>query len=187
MGLPERLNQLRCLRADIATLCIVKCRMSHERVLKDDASGLPVVCRFPAGSYQRVGLCAPELRARRLGCSHTSARIKLNDAITVLGASEGENNSADSRLSSEFVRLNNSIHLLDHGKGEAEKRLAGIMAEAKQGGGPADQEEKLKEAENEISEMEAIHDEYVEEIGRLRDRVVDEIDKLLKAERHTIT
>ena len=67
MELQKRLDQLRSLRLEIATLCIVKCRLSHERVVRDSVSGLAVICRFPEGSYQRVGLCTPELRAKRLG------------------------------------------------------------------------------------------------------------------------
>src|SRR5262245_30379302 len=119
MELQKRLNQLRSLREEIATLWIVKCRMSHERVVRNGESGLPVICRFPEGGYQRVGLCTPEIRAKRLGCSHTSARIKLDDAIRELATSYRRNNAASLQFSSELVWLNNAIHLLDHRKGEA--------------------------------------------------------------------
>lgn len=180
----KHLNQFRSLREEIAALCIVKCRMSHERVVRD-ASGLPVICRFPEGNYQRVGLCAPEVRAKRLGCSHTTARIKLEDAINVLVTSHGENNSSSLRMSREFVWLNNAIHLLDHRKGEAEKEAARILAESHQGIEPVNNEEKLKEAEKGICELEELHDEYVERIGELRDSVIKEMDKLLSEEKAT--
>lgn len=176
MDLQERLNKLGSLREDVATLCIVKCRMSHERVVTNCKSGLPVIRGFPTGSYQRVGLCAPDIRAKRLGCSHTSARIKLGDAIKELDTSYRGNNAASLLFSSELVWLDNAIHLLDHRKGEAEKSLARILDEAHQAG---EKREKVKEAESEIYEMEQLHDEYVERIGQLRDRVVIEIDKIL--------
>lgn len=179
MELQKRIDQLRFLREEVSTLCVVKCRMSHERVVRDAASGLAVMCRIPENSYQRVGLCTDELRAKRLGCSHTSARIKLDEAINVLGMSYGENNSGSMELSSQLALLNNAIHLLDHRKGEAEKKLARILDEAYRAGGAWDIGEKVREVENEVWEMEQLHDEYVEQIGRLRDRVVNEIDKLM--------
>jgi len=181
MELQKHLSSLRFVRDEIATLCIVKCRMSHERVVRELASGLSVIRRFPEGSYQRVGLCTPELRAKRLGCSHTSARIKLDDAIDVLNISYGEEHDSISILSSELALLNNDIHLLDHRKGEAEKRLARMLDEVSRASESVDKGEKVREAENEVGEMEQIHDEYVEQLGRLRDRVVNEIDKLINS------
>lgn len=172
-------NLLCSLREEIATMSTMKCRMSHERVIRDQVSGLSVICRFPEGSYQRVGLCAPDLRAIRLGCSHTTARVKLDDAIKVLGMSEAMDKAYVSVLSRELRWLDNAIHLLDHRKGEAEKRLARIRDEVC---GTSEREkkgEKVRKAEKEVGEMEQTHDEYVERLGHLRDKVISEIDKLL--------
>ena len=82
-------------------------------------------------------------------------------------------------LSSELVWLNNALHLLDHRKGEAEKRLARIRDEETGTSECKDEGERVRETENEVGEMEEIHDQYVERLGRLRDRVINEIDKLL--------
>src|SRR5450432_2607361 len=103
----KRLAHLHSLREEIAALRIVKCHMSHERVVRAAGSRLPVISRFPEGSYQRIGLCGPEVRAQRLGCSHTSARIKLEDAINELSSSGEERNGLGLRLSSELSWLNN--------------------------------------------------------------------------------
>ena len=188
MQLPNRLDLLRSLRADLVALCAVKCRMLHERVVRGNASsGLPVACRIPEGNYQRVGLCAPELRAKRLGCSHTSARIKLDDAINLLDAHCGENEASGSLLKREAAWLDNAIHLLDHRKGEAEKKLAILQEEAQRNPESGDREEKVRKVESELVEMEALHDEYVERTGRVRDRVVCEIDKLLCGQAPTKT
>lgn len=154
---------------------IVKCRMSHERVVRDEVTGLPVPCRFPAGQYQRVGLCTPDQRARRLGCSHSTARIKLGDAIKALGAAYDQNDSAGMQFSSELTRLDNAIHLLDHQKGEAEKCLAARLGKGIEGGEPG-----VREAERAIGEMEALHDRLVEQVERLRDRVVSAIHRRLE-------
>jgi predicted nucleic acid-binding Zn-ribbon protein len=82
-------------------------------------------------------------------------------------------------LSRELRWLDNAIHLLDHRKGEAEKRLARIRDEVC---GTSEREkkgEKVRKAEKEVGEMEQTHDEYVERLGHLRDKVISEIDKLL--------
>lgn len=177
----QKLSDHLCsLREEIAALQIVKCHMSHERVITADESMLPVVCRIQENSYQRIGLCSPEVRAMRLGCSHTSARIKLEDAINELSANGGDGNRLGLRLSRELSWLNNQIHLLDHRKGDAEKALARKLEEAYGAGGLGCKGKELLDAENGVAELERVHDDYVEQIGRLRDRVVIEIDKVME-------
>jgi hypothetical protein len=167
------------LREEIAALCVVKCRMSHERVIRAGEPMLPVICRYTESNYERVGLCGPEVRAKRLGCSHTSARIKLEDAINELNTRDEEGNRLGRLLSSELNWLNNQIHLLDHRRGEAEKTLARMLEDAYRAGGWGHKGKNLIEAENRIQELERAHNEYVERIGQLRDRIIIEIDKLI--------
>jgi hypothetical protein len=164
------------LREEIAALRVVKCHMSHERVIRAADSMLPVVCRLPEGSYQRVGLCNPEERARRLGCSHTTSRIKLERAINELDTC-GEPGAS---LVHELNWLNNEIHLLDHRKGEAEKESARMLEEVYGAGDRTRKVESLMEAEEAVRVMERLHDEYVDRIGVLRDRVVAEMDRLIE-------
>ena len=175
----KRLHKLRCLRDEIAAMRVVKCRMSHEQVVMDDASGLPKTCRFAESGYRRIGLCAPEVRAKSLGCSHTSARITLQDAISTLGSSNGEQAPDLSQMRDELVWLDNAIHLLDHRKGEAEKQFAEICEASNQCARSANEQCTIKAAREAIGELEALHDTYVERIGNLRNRVVAEIDELL--------
>ena len=175
----NRLDFLSCLRAEIAVLVAVKCRMSHERIIKAPDSLLPVRCHFPDGNYQRIGLCSPETRAQRLGCSHTMARIKLGNAINEF--TEDESGPGRS-LGDELYWLNNEIHLLDHRKGEAEKTVA-ILLEARGALDRMCQDEILIQAQEKVREMERLHDEYVDRIGILRDRVVIEMDRLIESYR----
>lgn len=169
----ESSNDLTSLRDEITALAVVKCGMSHERVLQTPDS-MPVVCRFPEGSYKRVGLCTFEVRANRLGCSHTMARIKLKAAIEALESSECDRREP---LANELHWLDNQIHLLDHRKGEAEKNLATVLETNNQVSDCA----PLRKAAEEIRELEQLHDVYVERIGGLRDKVVAELDKLISA------
>jgi hypothetical protein len=176
----SRLDRLSSLREDLVALRAVKCRMSHERVIRAPDSMLPLVCSLPEGNYQRVGLCSPEVRAQRLGCSHTSARIKLENAIGELDLDGADKSALASSLAQEWNWLNNEIHLLDHRKGEAEKTLARILEETYAADDRARTGERLRDAEQAIREMERLHDEYVDRIDVLRDRVVTEMDRLIE-------
>jgi hypothetical protein len=141
---------------------------------------LPLLCSLPGGNYQRVGLCSPEVRAQRLGCSHTSARIKLENAIDELDLDGAGNSGLGSLLAQELNWLNNETHLLDHRKGEAEKTLARILEETYAADDRARTGERLRDAEHAIRGMERLHDAYVDRIGVLRDRVVTELDRLIE-------
>jgi len=136
----------------------------------------PLVVELREGSYQRVGLCSPETRAQRLGCSHTMARIKLESAIEELETSTEETSGPESSLRSELNWLDNEIHLLDHRKGEAEKTLGLLAYRVRERAG---QGERLRDAEEKVRELERLHDHYVDRIGILRDRIVAEMDRLI--------
>jgi uncharacterized membrane protein YqiK len=87
-------------------------------------------------------------------------------------------------LADELNLVNNEIHLLDHRKGEAEKAVARILAEAHDADDQAPKGERLTKAEEVIRDMERLHDEYVDRIGLLRDRVVTEVDRLIEEGRN---
>jgi hypothetical protein len=147
--------------------------MDHERVVASNAHAQPPVDRGPLYNFKRVGLCSPDERAARLGCSHTMSRMKLDGAINELEPEKAE------PLGHELNRITNEIHLLDHRKGRAEARLATARLEAQGGNADAQAFEILKEAE-EVARLERQHDGYVEQVGVLRDRVVFELDRLLR-------
>ena len=162
------------LREELAAMTIVKCRMAHERVIRVAGSTQPVLSSGTSARFERVGLCSPEVRAERLGCSHTMSRTRLDRAIGELESGIAE------PLAYELNWLTNEIHLLDHRKGEAEARQATAEQQAKRGGGETRGLEPLKESEI-VKELEREHDKYVERIGVLRDRVVSELNKLIAA------
>lgn len=183
MNHQKHLDYLCSLRDEIAALRVVKCQMSHERIVRATDTMLPIVCSFPENSYHRAGLCSPEVRAVRLGCSHTMARIKLERGFKELGTG---GSGLESSLDYELNWLNNEIHLLDHRKGEAEKGLAGILEEVYSADHQEHVHERLRQAEEEIREMEKLHDEYVERVGVLRDTIVAELEKLIKCDCPTL-
>lgn len=169
----SRKSYLSFLRDEIAAMSIVKCRMTHERIVRLADSKQPVFSPGTPGDFKRVGLCSPEVRAERPGCSHTMSRSKLDRAIGELEFGIAE------PLSYELNWLTNEIHLLDHRKGEAETRRARAEQEAKSNSEDPRVLELLRASEI-VKELEEQHDSYVERIGVLRDRVISELDKLDK-------
>jgi len=181
---PDRTQHLYSLREEIAALAIVNCRMSHERALNELGSMLPIKSKLYLGNYERIGLCSHEVRARRLGCSHTTARIKLADAVDEL---RRETDLAGG-WSQELRYLDNEIHLLDHRKGEAETILAREREEFCVAVDPAQRNAKLAQAKKEVHNLEQLHDEFVGRIGALRDCVIAEIDRLISTTSgHSVT
>lgn len=168
----SRIDYLCSLRNEIAVMSIVKCRMAHERVIGLADSKQSVSNRGTFGNFKRVGLCSPEVRGERLGCSHTMSRTRLDRAIGELEFGIAE------PYREELNWLTNEIHLLDHKKGEAEAKQAREEQEAKKGRDEARGLELVKESEM-VKELEQQHDKYVERMGVLRDRVVSELDKVI--------
>ncbi len=149
--------------------------MSHERVLSEPGSILPIRSKLFMGNYERIGLCSHEARAQRLGCSHTTARINLATAVEELFR---ETHLATA-WSQELNYLDNEIHLLDHRKGEAEAMLARTREEFVRAAEPARLNAKLAQAAREVHDLELLHDEFVDRMSTLRDRVIGEIDRVL--------
>ena len=161
----SRIDYLRSLRNEIASMTIVKCRMVHERIVGVADSKQPI-----SGNLKRVGLCSPEVRAERLGCGHTMSRVRLDRVINELETAVAE------PLAYELNFLTNEIHLLDHRKGEAETQRARAELEAKRVG---EELELVKETTEIVKGLEQQHDIYVEKMKELMDRVVLEIDKAI--------
>ncbi len=174
----KRLETLVSLREEVVALSVVKCRMSHERIVLAGDSGLPVVRHSPEVTYQRVGLCDPKLRAQRLGCSHTMSRIKLEVAINELGAASGDDR--DSYLAGELNWLNNEIHLLDHRKSDAEVELACGLAARGSAAHQEPEDEYVRRAKEKIAEMELLHDHYADRLDILKSTIVTELDRLIE-------
>jgi hypothetical protein len=148
-------TELDHLRGEIAAMRIVKCRMQHEQFHPPT----------PDGKLRRIGLCDPQTREERLGCSHSTSRVKLREAIKALPPEMA------APLLEELTWLDNQIHLLDHRKGDAEAQKVGRELQPRAVPDPTIQT---------LEEMEREHDDYVEEIGRLRDTVLAHLDQALR-------
>lgn len=168
-----RIAYLTLLRDEVASLRIVKCRMEHERIASSAGWVRQGTGQSLSPAFKRVGLCSPEVRAERLGCSHTMSRVKLDGAIKELWPGIAE------RLGDELNWLTNQIHLLDHRKGAAEARKA--MAAQQIGGRVGgDGASEAGTESQQVEEMEREHDRYVERLGQLREVVVTELNEAIR-------
>jgi chaperonin cofactor prefoldin len=155
-------DTLESLRDRIAALHVTRCRMSHERVRVENGAALWVSRGGEERSLVRVGLCSPEVRARNLACGHTMARYVLLDAVGALHAAGRLPGRAHDELREALENVSNSIHLLDHQKGDAE-RDAALSSDADR-------------ASAEVKRLEEQHDAYAERMRELRAAVLAHLD-----------
>lgn len=158
----DPLEALRTLRDRVAELQVTRCRMLHERVRIEDGSVLRVSRGEPEPILVRIGLCSPEMRARNLACGHTMARYVLLDALRGLHAAGDRPRSAQDALHEAVESVSNAIHLLDHAKGDAEKKLA-LSSERKHLScvGPG-AEEAAREAALSAAEVKRLEEQQVD-------------------------
>ena len=169
------LKKFNDLLEKIKNLKSVRCGLTHERVLIDKNSKLPITRNIKEIIYDRIGLCRPEIRSERISCGHTTAHLPLLKALEIL-ESEG---IIKTDLRTELKRLLNRIYQLDHKKGDAEKHLA-ILIEKQFYEPEKVLETDFKAAAAAIREIESQHNEYVERLGKMRDRIIGEMQMLIE-------
>ena len=100
------------------------CRLAHERVVQTNG----IVQRYSLGGDEsetmRLGLCSPEVRGKRIGCAHTTARYRLADALEALTRAGHLQASEAARLQEKLRQVSDAISFLDHRKGALEKQYA---------------------------------------------------------------
>ena len=166
-------DSLESLRERIAALHVTRCRMSHERVRMENGAVLRVSRGGAEQSVVRIGLCTPEVRARNLACGHTMARYLLLDAVGTLHAAGALPGGAHDELRDAVESVGNAIHLLDHQKGEAERRFA-LASELDQG-------ERATALAAEVRHLEEQHDAFAEQMRELRRAVLARLDAAIQA------
>jgi len=162
--MPSDRGSLVALRARVAALRAPSCAMAHESIaLGPDAR--PVRSSLSPSGYARVGICPASTRANHVGCSHTTARYLLRDALDTLP------DDADAALKDDLRALENAISLLDHRRYDAETR----HAQALDGGTPAE----AAAARRVIDDLVAEHRACAVRALALRDAVLARLDAAL--------
>lgn len=175
----DLLDQLIESREQLKRLKAICCRMAHERVLIDRDSQLPVAGSAPEMEFERAGLCGIDKRLGNPACSHTMARYPLENALNILDKL-GEYDE----WRAELNNLINTIHLLDHEKGELEKQSARIIKRIRET--RQIEEGFLIEIQSSISEqiaeIERRHSDCAEKIERLKNNTLAAINSAIKFE-----
>ncbi|MBD0319320.1 MAG: hypothetical protein ICV87_03240, partial [Gemmatimonadetes bacterium] len=161
-------ESLESLRDRIAELRVTGCRMSHERVRMENGAVLRVSRGGAEQAVVRIGLCSPEVRARNLACGHTMARYLLLDALAALHTAGRLPGGAHDEVRAAVESVGDAIHLLDHAKGEAERRFA-LASELEPAGAAA-------ALAAEVRRLEEQHDAYAGQMRELRRAVLAYLD-----------
>lgn len=185
-------HELTVLRDRIATFEGVKCGMKHEGVEREQDSIQPLYNEAVDHGFQRCEYCPNPIRRTRVACAHTNARNELRDAIGILQQRIGEQQQTTEQtddlrtLDERVVLLDASIFTLDLGRSEEElvnAQKADEVCQGRQAGsdfsGPQDE---LRQSDQLISELEAQHDEYVDQAAILRDDVLEQLNRVLERE-----
>jgi hypothetical protein len=175
----DNVRTLLAIRDRIEATQIVACGMAHERVRWDDGRIVRRLVGEQDDALVRVTLCSHATRAKRLGCGHTLARSEARRALVDLRAAGALSDEQRLAFDAELEAIGHDIQLLDHRKGDAEKRRALLIETLQVGGGIA--AATLVE-ETSMASIRALEREHAIHLDRLREwrtRVLQAIDLTL--------
>lgn len=175
-------DELLAMRNRIGALSAVKCRMYHEKIAFDSITGLPIESYIPGADFNRVKICCHELRSQRIACAHTNARILLANAIAKLQAEDPLSVEQYNEWLEELNRLDNSINMIDHRKGDLEKELAYLIKEKPDLSSKNANlfEESATQISFKINELENHHCQIVDELEKLLNKAKLKLDLILQ-------
>jgi hypothetical protein len=153
-------------RRRVAALQAPACGMAHEAIrFRSDA--MPVGDPNSSTGYARTDICPLAVRSGHVGCTHTTARHALRDALCAIPG------GGDDALLRVLVDLEAAIGRLDHRRYDAET----IHARAVDGGTTAE----TTAAGRVIDDLVAEHRAYAARALSLRDAVLARLDTALVA------
>jgi len=149
----------------------VHCGLSHEAVLLDRKSNLPVKNEISDENiYKRVDLCSLIDRKQRLGCAHSSANDTFNKLIDELP----EKDFIIEKFRKQFNELIFQIYMLDHKKGNLEKNFAEAID-------PSNScELSSSNIQKELDACKHTHSIHIDQLSEIRSCIIQRIDKLIE-------
>ena len=183
----KELKSLIKTRNTIKTFEGVKCGMTHERVVFERSSGLPVPNSTEPNSFKRINLCPIETRRKRLACGHTAVRNYLKDFIVSLYNYKEFNEVQIQKLYDALSKIDFDICSLDHLKGYAELKYASRLDEVfkiKEGQKQIESiiSDDLNTEKEEIKKLEEQHDGYVGKMLELKTEILQIVDEVINKE-----
>jgi len=176
----DLLDQLIESREQLTSLKAIDCRMAHERVLIDRRTQLPVAGAVPEFEFERRGLCSAGKRLKNPACGHTMARYRIETALDNL-----PDHAEFLRWRGELAVLTDSIHTLDHRKGEAEKQSANLIKNKHHCFEKIEKDRLERQfllIKHQINEMENLHSLFSAQIEQLKNNILAAINEAIRSE-----
>ncbi len=176
------------LRNSINGFEAIKCGMRHEAVQRVAGSIEPLPNEIVDHGFLRCEYCPRERRQKHVACAHTNARNVMLDAVRTL--QDDDKLPVDQRrpqdltqLNDDLVQLDVSIFQLDQRRSDIELEHAEIARQVCQAQAAGRDDVPLKQQYNdigaEITRMESLHDEYVDQAAAIRDQLLARLNSAL--------
>jgi hypothetical protein len=161
----ETHTQLVQLSEQLAMFATVCCGLMHEQVLEISGGTVTDTIDLDKLDVRRKGFCNMDIRRKLLGCAHTKANdifARLVDAVYDTGIL-----STAFPPSTTVNDLSLKIYLLDHEKGQMEKRYALACQKG--------EEHEIKAVEQVLKDILARHETILSQLEQLRQSIMDQI------------
>lgn len=145
---------------------VVSCNLVHEKVLMDNKVS-KVKDMGGSNHFERKGLCTTLIRERRLGCAHTHANSNFINLLKEVEVQKPEIKSDAKTLENIILQ----IYLLDHHKGELEKKKAEYFLHR--------DNQKIQQCEEKLKTAIKEHQSLVKELEGLKTQIIQKLENSL--------
>ncbi|WP_156817092.1 hypothetical protein [Rubritalea marina] len=156
--------------------------MKHEKVQRSNNGIDPLPCSLSGEGFKRFQYCSNAIRSKRLGCAHTTARIRMLQILDDLPTRVAPEKQIE-QWKSIVQELEQSIIDVDRKKSDAELAHAIQSAEIqREATKKSEIQGKLANTAAHIAELIKTHNHYLDKLERLRNEVLDTLshNKVLK-------
>lgn len=160
------------IKQNLNSFQLIQCGLSHEAVQLDSKTNLPIMTgAIDKQFYKRVALCNLKDRKQRLGCAHSSANDKFNKLIDRLP----ENDEVIKKLKKEFNDVVLQIYMLDHKKGDLEKKYAELLV-------LCDSSILTSSGiQKEFDSCKLTHKKYINQLSYIKSGIIERIDEMISS------
>ncbi len=170
-------ERLRAIEADIRSFDLSCCQLYHEKVKRKSDGITPIIDTSVEHGFERVTFCSNKTRASRLGCAHTSARVRLKNLIRKLPESFCHQAQAE-HWTKCVIRLEMAIIRADMKKSDYELEHARCSANLCTSTQPAaSTTEQLADLNEKIRLIELEHNACIQQLSSLCDEILDVVVK----------
>ena len=161
------------IRKELENFEFIHCGMAHEKIQRESDGISPLHDCAADHGLKRVTYCNAQVRSRRMGCAHTTARIKfleILDKVPKTGLSSEKVEAWKQQVSDlDFAIIQVDQRKSDSELQHAQKSIELCDSPTKQAEISADLHKLNKVIDNQINE----HGNYLNQLKSLRDEVLE--------------